>query len=80
MRGRRSPTHSVRVDGDGGLATASVLLTVCASARRKRLDPWVYLTHVLAEVYMRAAATGFVDLMPDQWAKAHRQTRNPGVQ
>src|SRR4029079_1776440 len=30
----------LQVGGDGGLPTASVLLSVCASARRNGLDPW----------------------------------------
>ena len=33
----------LHVGGDGGLRTASVLLGICASATRHRLNPWAYL-------------------------------------
>jgi transposase len=45
----------LQIGGDGGLATASVLLSVCASARRNRLDPWAYLTDALSEMPARRA-------------------------
>jgi transposase/uncharacterized coiled-coil protein SlyX len=58
----------LQIGGDGGLPTASVLLSVCASARRHRLDPWVYLKHVLTELPARAAGADLLDLLPDRWA------------
>jgi hypothetical protein len=38
----------LHVGGDGGLKTASVLLSVCASATRHRLNPWAYLRNSTA--------------------------------
>jgi len=58
----------LQIGGDGGLATASVLLSVCASARRNGLDAWAYLTHVLSELPRRAAGTDLDDLLPDKRA------------
>jgi transposase len=58
----------LHIGGDGGLKTASVLLSVCASARRSRLDPWAHLAHVLSELSARAAGNDPHDLLPDQWA------------
>jgi transposase len=59
----------LQIGGDGGLATASVLLSVCASARRHRLDPWAYLAHVLSELTTRAAGADLNDLLPNEWPK-----------
>jgi transposase len=56
-----------KIGGDGGLPTASVLLSVCASARRGGLDPWAYLTHVLSELPTRRAGADLSDLLPDRW-------------
>ena len=63
----------LHVGGDRGLKTASVLLSVCASATRHRLDPWAYLTHVLSEVPARSAGADLADLLPDVGATTHRQ-------
>ncbi|HEX3147564.1 MAG TPA: IS66 family transposase [Gemmataceae bacterium] len=59
----------LQIGGDGGLATASVLLSICASARRNRLDPWTYLTQVLTEVPARAIGSDLSDLLPDAWTR-----------
>ena len=45
----------LHVGGDGGLKTASVLLSVCASATRHRLNPWAYLRDVLDQLAARSA-------------------------
>jgi len=37
----------VFVGGDGGLPSAAVLMSLCASAKRHALNPWAYLTDVL---------------------------------
>jgi transposase len=66
----------LQVGGDGGVPTASVLLSVCASARQNRLDPWAYLTHVLSELTIRAAGADLDDLLPDQWSLAHGRTKD----
>jgi hypothetical protein len=60
----------LQIGGDGGLATASVLLSVCASARRNRLNPWGYLKHVLTELPARRAGADLTDLLPDGWTRA----------
>lgn len=66
----------LQVGGDGGLPTASVLLSVCASARRHHLNPWAYLTDVLSELPIRAAGADLADLLPDEWAKTRGETRH----
>jgi hypothetical protein len=40
----------LHIGGDSGLKTASVLLSVCASATRHRLNPWAYLREVLDQL------------------------------
>jgi hypothetical protein len=37
----------LQIGGDGGLKTAAVLSSVCATATRHRLNPWSYLRDVL---------------------------------
>jgi transposase len=59
----------LQIGGDGGVATASVLLSICASARRNGLDPWAYLTHALAEMPARATGSDLADLLPDTWGR-----------
>jgi transposase len=58
----------LRIGGDGGLTTAAVLLSVCASATRHRLDPWLYLRDVLDQLAARSADADASDLLPDAWA------------
>jgi hypothetical protein len=55
----------LHVGGDGGLKTAAVLLSVCASAARHRLNPWSYLRDVLDELAVRSAGDDVGDLLPD---------------
>lgn len=57
------------VGGDAGLNTAAVLLSLCASAKRHRLNPWSYLTDVLTQLAARPAGSDLIDLLPDVWAK-----------
>ena len=59
----------LQVGGDDRLPTASVLLSVYASVRRNRLDPWAYLAHVLAEVPRRASGADLAALLPDRWTR-----------
>ena len=59
----------LHVGGDGGLKTASVLLSVCASATRHRLDPWAYLTDALTQ--LAAKPDDVTHLLPDTWARQH---------
>jgi transposase len=63
--GRRNWLH---IAGDGGLRSAAVLLSLTASAKRHRLNPWPYLAHVLTELPTRAAGADLTDLLPDSWA------------
>jgi hypothetical protein len=63
----------LQIGGDGGLATASVLLSVCASARRNRLDPWAYLAHVLSVMSDHSADADLNELLPDEWPEASRR-------
>jgi hypothetical protein len=62
----------LHVGGDGGLRTASVLLSVRTSARRNRLNPWAYLRGVLDRLAARSGPAGVGDLLPDVWA-GHRE-------
>jgi len=61
----------LHVGGDGGLPTASVLLSICASATRHRLNPWAYLRDVLDRLASRSATDNVADLLPDAWATHH---------
>jgi len=58
------------IGGDGGLPTDSVLLSLCASAKRHGLNPCAYLTDVLTR--MSAKPTDLTPLLPDAWAKQTR--------
>jgi hypothetical protein len=48
---------------------ASVLYTVLAGAKRHRLEPWIYLTHVL--LHLAGGSADLESLLPDRWAAAH---------
>ena len=61
----------LHVGGDGGLKTASVLLSVCASAIRRRLNPWSYLRDVLEQLAARPATADVNDLLPETWTNAN---------
>jgi len=64
----------LQVGGNGGLPTASVLLSLCASARRNHLNPWAYLCDVLDRLAARSASADPTGLLPDAWAKTHCET------
>ena len=66
--GRKNWLH---IGGDSGLTTASVLLSVCASAKRNHLKPWAYLTDVLNQLASRSPTADMNDLLPDCWANRH---------
>lgn len=57
------------VGGDGGLATASVLMSLCAGAKRHGLNPWAYLTDLLNQLADKPADVSH--LLPDAWAQRH---------
>jgi transposase len=65
--GRRNWLH---IAGDGGLPSAAVLLSLAASAKRHRLNPWAYFKHLLTECAARKATADFSDLLPDIWLHA----------
>jgi len=58
------------VGGDGGLASASVLMSLCASAKRHGLNPWLYLTDALTQ--LAAKPVDATHSLPDVWAKHHQ--------
>jgi hypothetical protein len=60
----------LHVGGDGGLKSASVLLSVWASATRHRLNPWSYLRDVLGQLAGRSAGADLSDLLPDAQARS----------
>lgn len=64
----------LQIGGDGGLKTAAVLLSVCASATRHRLNTWSDLRDVLDRLAARPAGGDMGDLLPDAWAGRHART------
>lgn len=62
--GRRNWLH---LGGDGGLTPTAVLLSVAASVKRRGLDPWAYLKHLLIELPARPTGADLADLLPDRW-------------
>jgi hypothetical protein len=62
------------VGGDGGSKSAAVLLSVCASATRHRLNPWAHLRRALDQLAGRSADGDADDLLPDVWADRHART------
>jgi hypothetical protein len=65
--GRNNWLH---IAGDGGLQPAGVLLSLAASARRHRLNPWDYFKHLLTELPARRSGADVSDLLPDAWARS----------
>jgi hypothetical protein len=57
------------IGGDGGLRSAAVLMSLCASAKRHGLDPWVYLSDVL--IQLAGKPSDVTHLLPDTWAQRH---------
>ena len=53
--------------GDSGLKTASVLMSLCASAKRHALNPWLYLKDLLDQLAAKPADVS--PLLPDVWEK-----------
>ena len=64
----------LHVGGDDGLKTTSVLLSICASSTRHRLNPWPYLREVLDQLAARSDSDDVGDLLPDAWAIRHART------
>lgn len=59
----------LHIGGDGGLKTASVLLSVCASGTRHGLNPWSYLRDLLEHLATRSTGADTADLLPDARAR-----------
>jgi hypothetical protein len=59
------------VGGDGGLPTAAVLLSVCASAKRHGVNAWSYLRDLFDRLPAVPAGSDLSALLPDAWAKTH---------
>ncbi|MFO0847176.1 MAG: IS66 family transposase [Gemmataceae bacterium] len=59
------------VGGDGGLATAAVLLSVCASAKRHGLNAWAYLRDLFDRLPAVPAGADLSPFLPDVWAATH---------
>ena len=53
------------VGGDGGLKTASVLLSLCATAKRHGLNPWLYVKDVLDQ--LATHPEDVTPFLPDVW-------------
>lgn len=69
--GRRNRLH---LGGDGRLRRKAVLLSIAASAQRRGINPWGYLSHVLAERPASTPAADLGDLLPDASAKSRGET------
>jgi hypothetical protein len=60
----------LHIAGDGGLQPAAVLLSLAASTKRHRLNPWEYFKHLLTELPARPPTANLSDLLPDVWAQS----------
>jgi hypothetical protein len=55
----------LQIAGDGGLKRAAVLLSVSASTKRHRVNPWAYVRHILTESPAHKWDAALSDLLPD---------------
>src|SRR5947209_18601606 len=55
----------LQIAGDGGLASAAVLLSMAASVKRHGLNPWVYLKDILNQCATRQPNSNHSELLPD---------------
>jgi transposase len=53
--------------GDGGMPAAGVLLSLVASAKQAKQNPWLYLRDVLTRLPARPPNSDVSDLLPDRW-------------
>ncbi len=67
----------LQIAGDGGLKSAAVLLSVAATTKRHRLNPWAYVKHILSESAARQPDADLSDLLPDAWLKEHARPPPP---
>src|SRR5262249_42784731 len=61
----------LQIAGDGGLKSAAVLLSVAATAKRHRVNPWVYIKELLTASSARNPDADFSDFLPDAWLQTH---------
>jgi len=73
--GRNNWLH---IGATGGLQPAGVLLSLAASAKRQRVNPWDYFKSVLTELPARPPNADLTDLLPDVWAKARANPTTSG--
>jgi transposase len=66
--GRRNWLH---IAGDGGLASAAVLLSIAASAKRHHVNPWTYVKDLHTQLPARTPQADLTDLLPDIWLASH---------
>ena len=59
------------VGGDGGLATAAVLLSVVASAKRHGVNAWSYLRDLFGRLPAVPTGADLSEFLPDRWAASH---------
>ena len=59
------------IGGDGGLSTAAVLLSACASAKRHGRNAWSYLRDLFDRLPALRAGSDLSPFLPDIWAKTH---------
>jgi hypothetical protein len=71
--GRRNWLHIV---GNGGLASAAVLLSIAASAKRHQVNPWTYVKDLLTQLPARTPQADLTDLLPDLWIASHATLAN----
>ena len=64
------------VGGDGGLKTASVLVSLCATVKRHGLNPWLYFRDVLDQLATHPADV--TPFLPDVWKqRQHTKSQCP---
>ena len=61
----------LQIAGDGGLASAAVLLSIAASIKRQGINPWVYVKDILTQCAGRQPESDHTDLLSDEWPRLH---------
>jgi transposase len=62
----------LQIAGDGGLKSAAVLLSLCATAKRHGVNPWEYFRDLLTAAASRGPKADWNDLLPDVWKQARQ--------
>jgi transposase len=74
--GRRNWLH---IAGDGGLASAAVLLSIAASAKRHQVNPWIYVKDLLTQLPARTPDADLSHVLPDVWRQSVNQCASASV-